>query len=139
MRVVVREAFKAYINHQPEDFHPGQIIKGDTAVYFLRSHAAVDPADDEAAELAESLRESEEAGGSQVLEPSEPKQAPATGTGGDPTSPPQELDIDASVKDVLAWVGDDRDRAAEVLSLEQAKEHPRSTLVKQLEKTAAGE
>lgn len=56
---------------------------------------------------------------------------------GDPAD--GELDIAGSAADVLAWVGDDPDRAAEALVAEQEKDKPRSTLVKQLEKTAAVE
>ncbi|MGI5408727.1 hypothetical protein ACQEV9_18275 [Streptomyces chartreusis] len=121
MRVVVREAFTAYINMQPEDFTPGQKIKGDTAVTLLRSGAAVDPDDDDAADLAEQLHGDTDGQG--------PEPDP------DP-DPPQELSPDAPVKEVLAWVGDDPDRASEALELEQAKDQPRSTLVKQLEKIA---
>ncbi|MFE9949294.1 hypothetical protein ACFYRJ_17385 [Streptomyces sp. NPDC005531] len=53
--------------------------------------------------------------------------------------PPAELDIEASAAAVLAWVGDDPERAAEALTAESAKDKPRSTLVKQLEKAAAVE
>lgn len=138
MRVVVREAFKAYINHQPETFEPGQTIKGDTAVYLLRNHAAVDPVDDEAAELAAELAEEDQDEDGDGKEPDPPHSPPAASTdpGGGPPPPPSEMDIDGPVKDVLAWVGDDPDRAREALQAEQAKEQPRSTLVKQLEKTA---
>lgn len=40
---------------------------------------------------------------------------------------------DGSVTDVLAWVGDDYDRATAALNVEQAKSTPRVTLVQQLE------
>lgn len=140
MRVVVREAFKAYINHQPEDFHVGQKIKGDTAVLLLRRCAAVDPEDDEARELADLLDDSKD----DEDQEQEPPRTPATpevvpidvqgdgANGGPPPGPPGELDIDATVADVLAWVGEDTSRAQEALTQEQAKDHPRSTLVKQL-------
>ncbi|MEU2780533.1 hypothetical protein [Streptomyces sp. NPDC007110] len=145
MRVVVREAFRAYINMQPEDFAPGQKIKGDTAVQLLRSGAAVDADDDDAHELAEQLRDDtasqqDEDGGQQ--EPDPPHQPPPPSTdpdGGpghpDPSNPPAPA-VDAPVKDLLAWVGDDPARAREVLKAEEAKDSPRSTLVKQLQKTA---
>ena len=133
MRVVVREAFKAYINHQPEDFAPGQKIKGDTAVYLLSNKAPVDPEDDEARELAESLEEDkdEDADGQEQEQPS------ANPDGSSPSpEPPGELDIDTKADDVLAWVGDDPERAKHAIEAEQAKDKPRSTLVKQLAKIA---
>jgi hypothetical protein len=60
-----------------------------------------------------------------------PLPAPAPGD-----EPPVELDVDGTAADVLAWVGEDPERAAEALEAEQAKDKPRSTLVKQLEKLA---
>lgn len=51
---------------------------------------------------------------------------------------PAELDIEATAPMVLAWVGDDPDRAKEALEAENAKgETARSTLTKALEKLAA--
>lgn len=113
MRVVVTEAFSAYLNMQPEKFEPGQNIKGSAAAYFLQTGAPVEPLDDEA-------------------------RAVLASTSGElaPKEPPAELDIDAKADDVLAWVGEDPERAAEALAAEQAKDKPRSTLVKQLEKLA---
>ncbi|MFZ4206762.1 hypothetical protein ACOZE4_18190 [Streptomyces griseoincarnatus] len=142
MRVVVREAFRAYINMQPEDFQPGQKIKGDTAVRLLRSGATVDPDDDDAHELAEQLRgddqEQEETSGTggEQTPPPPPPAPPATAPDdGDPSTPPAPS-LDAPVKDLLAWVGEDPSRAREVLEAEEAKDSPRSTLVKQLQKIA---
>ncbi|MCF2130117.1 hypothetical protein L1I79_27345 [Strepomyces sp. STD 3.1] len=146
MRVLVREAFRAYINMQPEDFHPGQKIKGDTAVRLLRSGAPVDPDDDAAHELAAQLRgdedEDQEQGDGEQQPPGPPQQPPTPGDGPqggapnpDPSAPPAPS-LDAPVKDLLAWVGDDPARAQEVLAAEEAKDQPRTTLVKQLQKIA---
>ncbi|MCX5601621.1 hypothetical protein OOK29_26065 [Streptomyces phaeochromogenes] len=150
MRVVVREAFKAYINMQPENFHVGQKLKGDTAVHLIRHRAPVDPEDDEAAELAAAFQEDAGQDGDgddedqEVLEDTGETEPPHPPPGpSDPDDPgasvpppssdgPAELDADATVADVLAWVGEDQDRAAEALAAEQAKEKPRSTLVKAL-------
>lgn len=53
-------------------------------------------------------------------------------------APPAELDIDATAPVVLAWVGDDPERAKEALAAENAKgDTARSTLTKALEKLAA--
>lgn len=47
---------------------------------------------------------------------------------------------DGAVSAVLAWVGDDKDKAAKALEAEQAKgERARSTIVATLEKLAAGD
>lgn len=52
--------------------------------------------------------------------------------------PPAELDIDSTAPVVLAWVGEDPDRAKEALAAENAKgDAARSTLTKALEKIAA--
>ncbi|MFC7906471.1 hypothetical protein [Streptomyces nigra] len=143
MRVVVREAFKAYINMQPEEFTPGQKIKGDIAAQLLRSGADVDADDDAARELAEQLRDDtagqQDEGGGQ-REPDPPHQPPSTDPDGGPGHPdpstPSAPAVDAPVKDLLVWVGEDPARAREVLEAEGAKDSPRSTLVKQLQKIA---
>ncbi|MET8818458.1 hypothetical protein [Streptomyces rochei] len=146
MRVVVREAFRAYINMQPEDFTAGQKIKGDTAVRLLRSGAAVDPDDDAAHELAAQLRgdegdgQEQDDGGQQEPDPPHQPPAPAGNPDGGPAHPdpstPPAPPLDAPVKDLLSWVGEDPARAREVLEAEETKDSPRSTLVKQLQKIA---
>jgi len=61
--------------------------------------------------------------------------------GGGEAGPPPDPDAvpDGTAADVLAWVGDDHDKAAKALEAEQAREKPRSTLVAALEKLAARE
>jgi hypothetical protein len=44
---------------------------------------------------------------------------------------------DGTAAEVLEWVGDDHDKAAQALEAEQAREKPRSTLVGALEKLTA--
>ncbi|MFF2522238.1 hypothetical protein [Streptomyces liangshanensis] len=111
MRVVVTRPFTAYLNMQPERFTTGQKIKGTTALYLLQSGADVSP-DDEEAQRAAAASTTEEPG----------------------AQPPPELDPDATVDAILAWVGEDQERAVEALEAERDKASPRSTLVKQLEK-----
>lgn len=118
MRVVAIEAFRFFYNHVPVDVAKGDVIDSDAAVYLLNAGAQVRPDDEDAEALAAELATPE--GGSQDTQP----------------GPPAELDIDANAADVLAWVGDDPERAEEALASEQAKDKPRSTLVKQLEKLA---
>jgi hypothetical protein len=40
---------------------------------------------------------------------------------------------EGSVREILAWVGDDHERATEALRVEQARETPRKSLVRELE------
>lgn len=51
----------------------------------------------------------------------------------DPTPSGDEVP-DGAAKDVLAWVGDDQERALQALVGEQAKDAPRKVLVRDLEK-----
>ncbi|MBC6458416.1 hypothetical protein [Actinomadura sp. HBU206391] len=51
-----------------------------------------------------------------------------------PATPGPDVVPDASAKDVLAWVGDDKERAAQALAAEEGREKPRSGLVGDLQK-----
>lgn len=109
MRVVAAEDFRAYLGYQPHQFTKGQEIKGKTAVHLLRTGAPVEPADDEAR---------------MVLGPSEPAM--------------DELDVDGTIETVMAWVGDDPERALEAHEAESEKDKPRSTLLSRLEDVIDG-
>jgi hypothetical protein len=63
------------------------------------------------------------------VEPLADETAPDPGAG--------ELDITAAAATVLAWVGDDPERAAEAFAAEQATEKPRAGLIGQLQKLGA--
>jgi hypothetical protein len=54
--------------------------------------------------------------------PAEPAQQ------GEDDGPP----VDGTIDALMAWVGDDKDRAVQALEAEQAKDKPRSTVVKRL-------
>jgi hypothetical protein len=112
MRAKVLEDIAPYYNYGIIRLAKDEEVTGELAVYLLATNSPVQPLDDEAQSVLDG-------------EP-EPK-----------VEPPAELDIDAKADDVLAWVGDNPERAAEALAAEQAKDKPRSTLVKQLEKLAA--
>lgn len=58
------------------------------------------------------------------------------GQGDGPQEPPVSLADASTATEVLAWVGEDQERAAEALAAEEAADKPRSTLVKQLKKLA---
>jgi hypothetical protein len=118
MQATVREDLRFYWNYRVCELPKGEIVSGDLAAYLLKGGAVVDPMDDEARALLEPSAEA-------------PEQEPEA-----PVGPPAELDIDGTAADVLAWVGDDPERARMALEQEQAKDKPRSTLVKQLEKLA---
>lgn len=113
MRVVATEDFKAYINYQTLDIPEGQEIKGVTAAHLLATGSPVKRVDAEPEPQSDVTDDDQQTDG-----------------------PPAGLDIDASADDVMAWVGEDPDRAEEALEAEQAKDKPRSTLVKKLEKLA---
>lgn len=112
MRVRATSAFSAVRDCQITALAEGQEVDGDFARYLLETGTLVEPVDDDARALA-----------------------------GDTDTPPNpddqggngQLDISAKVDDVLAWVGDDKDRAREALDAETAKgDKARSSLVTQL-------
>lgn len=116
MRVKVLEASSPYYNYGLVPLAKDQEVSGGLALFLLETGTNVEPVDDAAADWL----------AAQVAPDS--AQEPAGGDG--------ELDIDANAAEVLVWVGEDPERAAEALAAEQAKDKPRSTLVKQLEKLA---
>lgn len=115
MRVRMLQPTTAYWNYEVREFGKDEEFEGDLARH-LAANAPVD-----SVEVLEADPEPE-------LEPD----------GGD-DDPPDELDIDGTAVEVLAWVDNDPERAEEALTAEQAKDKPRSTLVKQLEKLADGD
>lgn len=122
MRVVAIEAFRFFYNHVPVDVAKGDVIDSDAAVFLLTAGASVRPDDDDAQTEYERL---DLVRGEMVLG----DQATADDAGG-------ALNVEANATVVLTWVGEDPERAAEALDAELAKDRPRSTLVKQLEKLA---
>jgi hypothetical protein len=118
MRARVLENIAPYWNYGIHPLKKDDEATGELAAYLVSTHSPVEPVDDEARALLE---------------------APQEGSAPRVDKPPTELDIDGTAADVLAWVGEDPDRAEEALAAEQAKDRPRSTLVKQLEKLAAAD
>ncbi|MDT6983755.1 hypothetical protein ACFSUJ_12275 [Streptomyces lusitanus] len=118
--VVVNENFKMFHGHQPLSLEAGQVVTGSLAELLSRTaRKRVTVIEDEQPDTGSDGGEQQE-------------QEPPTGD----QDPADDLDIDASVADVLTWVGDDPERAVAALDLEEAKDNPRSTLVKQLTKIA---
>lgn len=111
MRVKALEALSLYYNYGIATVTAGEEVKGGLAVHLLETGANVEPLDADAKAYS---------------------QQPAA----EIPDPDAELDIEATAADILAWVGEAPERAAEALDAELAKDKPRSTLVKQLEKLA---
>ncbi|WP_328439374.1 hypothetical protein OHA71_23840 [Streptomyces sp. NBC_00444] len=129
-RCVVNENFKVFHGHSPVKLEAGQVITGSLAELLLRTapRKVTAIADEQSAD-----------GGGQEQEPGtqDRQQEPSGGDQQPPSGdPPTELDIEAKADDVLAWVGEDSERASEALRQEQARDKPRSTLLKQLAKLA---
>jgi hypothetical protein len=124
MRIKIVRPVKAYFNYEVRVFAPGDEVDG---------------------ELAEIVAGNNPDGTVEILEGELPKPKLATvpavvvPDGGTQPEPGADLDITAKVDVVLAWVGDDPARAAQALEAENAKDKPRSTLVKTLEELAARE
>ncbi|MGW4784226.1 hypothetical protein [Streptomyces sp. NPDC004230] len=116
MRAKVLENIAPYFNYGVHPLKKDDEVTGELAAYLVSTHSPVEPLDDDARALLEAS-------------PQEPEQET-------PVEAPEELDINGTAADVLAWVGDDPERAETALEQEQAKDRPRSTLVKQLEKIA---
>jgi hypothetical protein len=113
MRVKATEAFRPYYNYSLVDLALGQEVSGGLALYLLQTGSPVVPLDDAARD---------------VLAANEPPADPAPGG----------LHITASVPEVLAWVGDDRERAEQALAAEQAsRDKPRTTLTQRLDEILA--
>ncbi|BBC30001.1 hypothetical protein SGFS_012950 [Streptomyces graminofaciens] len=112
MRVRVNETMKVFHGHVPTQLAEGQEVSGELAAMLLERAAA---------KVTRLDAEPDEDGGD-----------------GGPKEPPASLADASTAAEVLAWVGEDPDRAAEALAVEEAAEKPRSTLVKQLKKLAEG-
>lgn len=141
MRARVVKTVKAYWNYSVQTWRPGDEVDGE-----LARHLA-----DNTPPGSIEVTEEDRPGKHLPTEQRQPPKAPAgpeivpvvvPGPGSTPAGPPQtpppaDLDIDAKADDVLAWVGDDPARAGEALEAENAKDKPRSGLVKALEKITA--
>lgn len=119
MRVKVLGNCQAYYNYGIVVLAEGDEVKGGLALFLLETSADVEPLDGDA-------RAWRPAGDESTEEPE--------GLADDPAD--DELSQATTAAEVLEWVGDDPERAVEALEVEQAKDKPRSTLVKQLEKLA---
>jgi hypothetical protein len=117
MRVRMLRTTRAYWNYEVREFSKGEELEGD-----LARHLAVN-APEGSVEVTEADPEPE-----QVPEPPEDPGAGADDPGADGDEPP----VDGTIDALMAWVDGDPERAAAALAAEQAKDKPRSTVVKRL-------
>jgi hypothetical protein len=121
MRVRVLQPTRSYWNYEVREFGEGDELEGD-----LARHLAAN-APEGAVKVTEADPEPEP-------EPEAPAEPPeVSDPGGD--EPP----VDGTIDDLMAWVNDDRERAVQALAAEQAKDKPRSTVVKRLTAMAGTE
>jgi hypothetical protein len=114
MRVRVLQPTRSYWNYEVREFGEGNELEGELARHL-------------AANAPEGAVKVTEADPDPKPEPETPPEAPeAPNPGGN--EPP----VDGTIDDLMAWVNDDRERAAAALAAEQAKDKPRSTVVKRL-------
>lgn len=104
MRVIVNEDMKVFHGHVPVALKAGQEVSGDLAEMLLTgTRGKVSRVDS-------------------TEEPEPPLEAPS-----------DELNIEGKIEDVLAWVGDDPERALEAHSAEEDRgDKARSTLLAKL-------
>ena len=121
MRVRVLKQFSAYWNYAITQFNEGAEADGDLARHL------VDNAPKDAVEVLEADPE--------PVEVEEPPKRPESKEAADGDEPP----VDETIDVLMTWVGDDKERAAQALAAEQAKDKPRSTVVKRLTDLAGSE
>lgn len=118
MRVRVVRRFQAYWNYGVHSWEPGDELQGELAQHL------VDNAPAGTVEVTEADPEPEPG----PAAPQEPEGAPETDTEAEGDGPP----VDGTAEQLMAWVGDEPGRASLALAAEQAKDKPRSTVVKRL-------
>jgi hypothetical protein len=114
MRVRVLQPTRSYWNYEVREFGEGDELEGDLARHL-------------AANAPEGAVKVTEADPDPKPEPEAPHEAPEV-----PDPDGNEPPVDGTIDDLMAWVNDDRERAAAALAAEQAKDKPRSTVVKRL-------
>lgn len=138
MQVTADRDFAAVRNCQMIEIKAGQQLEGDLARYLLTTGAPVSSVDDEAEAALRTAVEARGPGSEDLDAPVSPVEETAEGEAEDVGE--VELDIDAKIDDVLAWVGEDPVRARTAWDAEVAKgDKARTTLLGKLEEIAATE
>lgn len=120
MRVRVLKTVSGFWNWGIQTWEPGEEAIGDLARHLL------DNSPEGSVEVLEADAEPEKA---------EEPDAGAEDNADDGAQAEDDGDgppVDGTIDQLMAWVGDDPDRAAVALTAEQAKDKPRSTVVKRL-------
>lgn len=116
MRVRVIKPFTAYWNYSVTEFGEGAELEGEQARHFT------DNAPEGSIEVLEHDPEPE----------AQPDTPPATEPDNQQMADSGEPPVDGTIDQLMAWVDKDPERAARALEAEQAKDKPRSTVVKKL-------
>lgn len=116
MRVRVLKDTTAYWNYAIQVYRAGDELDGD-----LARHLA-DNAPKNSVEVTEP-----------DPEPDAAVDTPPAAPGAEDGNPADEPPVSGTADDLMTWVGDDAGRAAAALAAEQAKDKPRSTVVKRLQ------
>lgn len=119
MRVRLAQDVRLYWNYAVQNLEKGTEHIGDLARHLLDNTA------EGAVEVLEADPEPPKPDPQDPQDPDDPGGNGETGQGG---APP----VDGTIDALMTWVGDDKERAAEALADEQAKDNPRSTAVKRL-------
>jgi hypothetical protein len=120
MRVrVTAQGVRAYWEYAVREFKQGEELLGDLARHLLANAPE---------------------GSVEVLEhdPEPEKPAPPVDPveGADPADSGDEPPTEGTIETLMAWVGDDPERAARALAAEQGRDKPRATVLKRLGGTA---
>lgn len=115
MRVRVTKPFTAYWNYSVTEFPEGAELEGDQARHFA----------DNAPEGCIDVLEADPEPEPEAQEPESEQGEKAVPEGDEPP-------VDGTIDDLMAWVDGNPQRAAAALEAEQAKDKPRSTVVKRL-------
>lgn len=114
MRVRMLKTAKGYWNYAVQEFKEGEEFFGDLARHLT----------DNTPEGTVKVLEADPEPEPEAEAPAEPPEVPDP----DGDKPP----VDGTIDDLMAWVNDDPERAVQALAAEQAKDKPRSTVVKRL-------
>jgi hypothetical protein len=146
MRVRVVKKTSAYWNYGIQTLEPPQEVDGEFARHLADNAPAgdVEVIDDDREEAREAAAQAAEL--AKIKEPAVPEDPDgdghseddgggAGGDGGSDPAVPEDPDappVDGTIDTLMVWIGGDSDRALRALEAEQAKDKPRSTVVKRL-------
>lgn len=137
MRVRVTSDCKVSINGYPHDLKENQTIKGSTAAYLLSTGAPVEQLDEEPPPEDTPPPHTESVpteGPVEQTDQGPPLEDPP------PDEPPEDVEPvpTGNIETVLAWVGEQAERAVRAIEAEKAGK-ARTTLIQALEKIASPE